>query len=94
MAGSLKPNKRHAHVYAILRYEADAAENGPIDLRVTVKKIVVDPQHAESEVKRLNELNKDKGSYYFYQVTRFEEAPIELQTVEPIHCTANEKPRA
>jgi hypothetical protein len=53
----------------------------PIDLRITVKKVVVDPQHAEAEVKRLNELNKDKGSYYFYQVTRFEDALVEAQTL-------------
>lgn len=72
----LKPSPRHNPVYAILRYEADASETVPIDIRVTVKKIVTDPHFADQEVKRLNELNKDKGSYYFMQVTRMEKTQI------------------
>ena len=72
----LKPSPRHDHVYAILRYEADAGEAVPIDLRITIKKIVTDPHFADQEVKRLNELNHDKGSYYFVQVTRMEKTPI------------------
>ncbi len=94
MAGAMKPNKRHEHVYAIIRHETDADENSPIHLRVTVKKIVSDPQYAETEVKRLNELNKDKGSYYFYQVTRFEDAPVEARAISPMQWAGSEKPRA
>ncbi len=76
MAATLKPSKNYQHIYAILRYETDADEKVPIDLRVTVKKVVVDPHYAESEVKRLNELNQDKGSYYFCQLTRFEDTAV------------------
>jgi hypothetical protein len=84
MAGTMKPSKKYQHLYAIVRYETDADENAPIDLRVTVKKVVVDPHHAEAEVKRLNDLNKDKSCYYFCQVTRFEDALVEVQELPPI----------
>ncbi len=84
MTEVLKPNKKYGHVYAIIRYETDAAQATPIDLRVTVKKIVTDPHYAEKEVQRLNDLNKEKGSYYFLQVTRFEDAPVPFQAVPPI----------
>jgi hypothetical protein len=69
----MKPNKKYQHVYAIIRYETDADETTPIHLRITVKKIVVDPHYADAEVKRLNDLKRDKGSYYFTQITRFED---------------------
>ncbi len=81
MSGELKPNRKYQHIYAIIRYDIDADSDAPIDLRITVKKVVVDPQYAEAEVKRLNELNKDKDSYYFYQVTRFEDALVQAQTL-------------
>ncbi len=88
MAATLKPNKKYTHVYAIIRCETDADEKAPIDFRITVKKVVVDPQFAESEVKRLNELNKDKGSYYSCQLTRFEDAPVEVQELPAMQWTA------
>ena len=69
MNGTLKPSNKYQHIYAILRYETDADEKVPIDLRITVKKVVYDPHYSESEVKRLNVLNKDKGAYYFCQLT-------------------------
>jgi hypothetical protein len=81
MDEGLKPNKKYGHVYAIVRYETDADQDSPVDLRVTVKKVVADAHYAEREVKRLNDLNREKGSYYFYQVTRFEDVPAEAQTV-------------
>jgi hypothetical protein len=93
MASELKPNRKYQHIYAIIRYETDADPNAPIDFRVTVKKVVIDPHYAEEEVKRLNDLNKDKGAYYFCQVTRLEDAPIEMQTVSPMQWTVSEKPR-
>ena len=68
---------RHDHVYAIVRYDADACENTPINVRVTVKKIVTDEITADAEVRRLNELNKEKGVYYFSQVTRIEKGALE-----------------
>jgi hypothetical protein len=87
----MKPNRKYQHMYAIIRYETDADMNAPIDLRITVKKVVVDPHYAEKEVKRLNELNKDKGSYYFCQVTRFEDAPVEVQALPPMQLTATDE---
>jgi hypothetical protein len=78
MPEQLKPNRKHQHLFAILRYETDADESTPIDLRITVKKIVCDPQHAEREVKRLNDLNKGTGCHYFYQITRLDEASVEV----------------
>jgi hypothetical protein len=87
----MKPNRKYQHMYAIIRYETDADMNAPIDLRITVKKVVVDPHYAEKEVKRLNELNKDKGSYYFCQVTRFEDAPVEVQVLPPMQLTATDE---
>jgi hypothetical protein len=38
--------------------------------RVTVKRVVWDEALAESEVQRLNELNADAESFYFWQYTR------------------------
>jgi hypothetical protein len=88
MAATLKPSNKYQHLFAILRYETDTDEKVPIDLRVTVKKVVVDAHYAQSEVKRLNELNKDKGSYYFCQVTRFEDAPVEVEMLPAMQLTA------
>jgi hypothetical protein len=88
MAENLKPNKKFGHVYAILRYETDADPTAPVDLRVTVKKVVSDPHYAEAEVKRLNDLNQDKGSYYFCQITRFEDVPVDVRGVPPIPAGA------
>lgn len=88
MTEGLKPNKKYGHVYAIVRYETDADQATPIEIRVTVKKIVTDAHHAEREVQRLNDLNKDKGCYYFMQVTRLEDAPVAVQAV-PCSDTTN-----
>ena len=73
----MKPSPRFDHVYAIVRYEADAGENCPPNLRVTVKEIVLDLQVAEAEVRRLNDLNQDKGSIYFFQVTRIRKGVLD-----------------
>lgn len=54
-------------VYAIIRIEKDSNN---IESMVNVKEIVFDFNFAESEVKRLNELNRDKNCYYFCQTTR------------------------
>jgi hypothetical protein len=80
MPEMLKPSKKYAHVYAIVRYDGfytDAPTPANVQVRVTVKKIVTDAEHAASEVRRLNDMNMDKGSFYFCQVTRFEDVPIE-----------------
>jgi hypothetical protein len=77
MMSELKPPRpKYEHVYAIVRWATDAPDDSPLDFRITVKKVVTDPGYAEREVQRLNGLNSDKGSYYFFQLTRFEaEAP-------------------
>lgn len=54
-------------VYAVVRIDeylsgADA---------ITVKEILPTLEQAEREVERLNRLNRDKGSYYFWQATRY-----------------------
>ena len=55
------------HVYAIIRF--DRFSETP-ELSFTVKEVVATPEIAESEVKRLNELNADKNCTYFWQTTR------------------------
>jgi hypothetical protein len=90
MAGALKPNKKYGHLYAIIRYETDRDPMTPIDYRVTVKKVVNDPDYAAREVERLNELNQEKGSYYFFQVTRYEEIPVAAQEGAAVESGAAE----
>ena len=41
----------------------------------------------------MNELNRDKGSYYFYQVTRFEDALVEIETLPPTEWSTTEESR-
>ena len=63
-AGAHKPSE---HVYAIVRFDRgmQSWENS-----FTVKEIVRTQDIAESEVKRLNEVNADKDCSYFWQTTR------------------------
>lgn len=63
-AGARKPSE---HVYAIVRFDRDVHswENS-----FSVKEIVRTQDIAESEVKRLNEVNADKDCLYFWQTTR------------------------
>lgn len=63
-AGARKPSE---HVYAIVRFDRDMRswENS-----FTVKEIVRTQDIAESEVKRLNEVNANKDCLYFWQTTR------------------------
>lgn len=54
-------------VYAVVRIEQrDSLEDG-----IAVKAILPTMEEAVSEVARLNELNKDKDSYYFWRTTRY-----------------------
>ena len=81
----LKPSPRNAHVYAVVRFDTEAGDDVPVELRFTVKEIVTDPAVAGAEVKRLNTLSSDKGAYYFFQVTRIRKATAEeLGVVEPL----------
>ncbi len=72
----LKPSRRHDHAYAIVRFDATAGDGVPLELRITVTKVVHDGNHADAEVRRLNELNRDKGACYFAQITRLERTPV------------------
>lgn len=84
MGGTMKPNKKYQHIYAIVRYATNADDKTPIDLRFFVTKVVTDGNYADREVKRLNELNKDKDYCYFSQITRFEEVPVTTEEIKPI----------
>ncbi len=53
--------------YAIVRVDHDSPTD---EERFTVRRIVWDEQLAESEVRRLSEVNADKGCAYFWQYTR------------------------
>jgi hypothetical protein len=60
------------HVFAIVRLDATPQPGEPLDpARVTVKEILPTLEEAEAEVARLNRLNADKGSVYFWQTTRY-----------------------
>lgn len=58
------------HAYAIIRADLFHDDEVPIDLKITVKKILASEVDAESEMVRLNALNGSKGCYYFWRVTR------------------------
>lgn len=60
-------------VFAIVRYDEFQDSRTPIDVRVTVTRIVHDEATARAEVKRLNDLNSAKGSRYWFQATRLAE---------------------
>jgi hypothetical protein len=63
-AGARKPSQ---HVYAVVRFDrhVQSWEN-----TFTVKEIVRTQDIAESEVKRLNDVNAEKDCLYFWQTTR------------------------
>lgn len=75
--------RNYLHAYAIVRYETERDPSVPINDRITVKKIVFDPDYAESETRRLNELNRDKGACYFWQITRIEQPFAASEPVVP-----------
>lgn len=61
---------KHRHLYAIIRVDAFHDDQIPIHQKIAVKEIVTTELAAETEVERLNALNKEKGCYYFWQTTR------------------------
>jgi hypothetical protein len=54
-------------VYAVVRIDEFLSRRDAI----TVKEILPTLEQAEKEVERLNELNRDKGCYYFWQAARY-----------------------
>jgi hypothetical protein len=61
-------------VYAILRYDEFQDPATLIENRVTVTGVVRDEATARAEVQRLNDLNAEKGSRYYWQATRLVES--------------------
>jgi len=66
-----KPHSRYQHVFVILR--ADAYDEGDhVSEHVTVKKVVTTERRAEGEVKRLNDLNAEKGCRYYFEIAQLD----------------------
>jgi hypothetical protein len=59
-------------VFAIVRYDGFQSPQVPIENRITVTKVIYERSVADSEVKRLNAVNGEKGCVYFWQATRVE----------------------
>jgi hypothetical protein len=54
-------------VYAVVRID----QRDSLEDAISVTAILPTMEEAVSEVARLNELNKDKGAYYFWRTTRY-----------------------
>ena len=66
-------NTRLDHVFVILRFDSDmAVEFGMNVEQIAVKKVVRSEEVANREVERLNQLNGDKGSVYFWRSARLD----------------------
>ena len=63
---------RRQYGYAIVRIDEFLGDDIPIERRITVKKVVNDPDEADQEVERLNRLQAGKKVRYFSQITRLE----------------------
>lgn len=77
------PARLRAPVYAIVRVETDTDSGTPWENRVSVVRVVADPQFADAEVERLNALNAHRGCRYFKQLTRFENPPVDAPLATP-----------
>ena len=58
--------------YAIVRVDLFVSED---ETRFTVRRIVWSQELAEGEVRRLQEVNRDKDCRYFWQYTRVDRKP-------------------
>jgi hypothetical protein len=67
-------------VYVILRVDSFQEADVPMERKVTAKKVVWSEEVARAEVERLNALQSDRGSYYFWQLSRLESALAEAGT--------------
>lgn len=61
--------------YAVIRLDLNHDESVRTRDSMTVKMVVWTLEEAEAEVKRLNELNGDKGCLYYWQYTRVKQCP-------------------
>jgi hypothetical protein len=64
-------NLKYDHAFVVVRVD-EFLEDSPIEVKVSLVKALWSQEDAEVEVKRLNELNADKGCYYYWQVVRIE----------------------
>ena len=69
------PNLSYDHAWAIIRVDKEMIAQDVSDLdsvsnSVTVNRVLWSENEARDETERLNLLNRDKGAFYFYQVTR------------------------
>jgi hypothetical protein len=58
---------RKVQVYAVVRID----DSESIELAVNITEILPTMEQAVAEVERLNKLNHDTGSRYFWQTTRY-----------------------
>lgn len=65
--------RQSRHVYAVIRVNEFQSESRDWDVRITVKEVVMTKDEACREVERLNEVNKKKRVFYFWQLTRMVE---------------------
>ena len=62
-------------VFAVIRFDRFLSDLQPVQRSFTVKEIVFSQREAESEVERLNRLNKEKDCEYFFQPARLRAKP-------------------
>ena len=66
-------NSKYEHVFAVIRVEDyPDVEQDEIEDVFTITKILRRQDDAEREVERLNNLNRDQSTKYFWQITRLE----------------------
>ena len=65
------------HVFAVVRLDGFLTGLEPPTNAVTVKEVVLTKEEAESEVQRLNAVNRDKECVYFWRMTRLVNKGIE-----------------
>ena len=65
----LKANQRYEHGFAVVRVDRFLDVSSAPQNAVTVTKVLLSQAEAEAEVARLNQLNKEKATY-FWQITR------------------------
>jgi hypothetical protein len=59
-------------VFAVVRFDRFTGLEVPIEHKFTVVRVLENAAAANQEADRLNEINKDKDSRYYVQVTRWE----------------------
>ena len=63
-------HKSRDEVWAVVRVDHFHDDSTPLEDRMTVKEVVWDRDSATAEVRRLNEINRDKKCVYFASMTR------------------------